>query len=211
MGLFSLKRGDWEGTLQQSLTASKTVIKRKEKNLLTTLVVDRAGSNRLKLQQQGFRLDRSMIIQFSSPALSLGSFKFTDVDIQPTLTEKAVTIDSCFMLLFSCAHPYPWNVPISVPVLQPCIWECVSESWSFSLSKHLWVLLHEEVRIFLILSLFAPADCCLMHMVCLWSTEKWTADAVSSGLWEGDCHNRPCWLCVLVCCQVTEEWERGRI
>lgn len=35
------------------------------------------------------------------------------------------------------------------------------------------------------LFLFGPADCCLKHVVCLWRTEKWTADAVSSGLWEG--------------------------
>lgn len=79
-------------------------------------MVDRAGSNRLKLQQQGFRLDMRLTIQFSSLSLSLGSFKFTDM-MQPTLTEKAVMIDSCFTLLLSYAHPYPWNVPFALPVL----------------------------------------------------------------------------------------------
>lgn len=64
-------------------------------------VVDRAGSNRLKLQQQGFRLDMSLTIQFSSPSLSLGSFQLTDRDMQPTLTEKAVMIVSC---LHYCPH-----------------------------------------------------------------------------------------------------------
>lgn len=206
MGLFSLKRGDWEGTLQQSLTASKTVIKGKEKNLLTTLVVDRAGSNRLKLQQQGFRLDMSLTIQLSSLSLSLGSFKFTDIDMQPTLTEKAVMLDSCFTLLFSYARLYPWNVPLALPVLKPCTWECVSESWSFSLSKHLCVLSHKEVPVFLVLSLPVWPSRLLSH-ACGLPVKDRKMNSRCCFKWpvRGDCHQRPCWLCVLVCCQVTEK------
>lgn len=69
-------------------------------NLLAVSVVDRAGSNRLKLQQWGFRLDRSLTIQFSSPSLSLGLFQFTDMDIQP-ITEIAVMTEKffCFIIL----------------------------------------------------------------------------------------------------------------
>lgn len=64
-------------------------------------VVDRAGSNSLKLQQQGFRLAITLTIQFSSLSLSLGSFQFTDMDMQPILTEKAVKIVNC---LHYCPH-----------------------------------------------------------------------------------------------------------
>lgn len=97
-------------------------------NLLTVSVVDRAGSNRLKLQQRGFRLDRSLTIQFSSPSLSLGSFQFTDMDMQPILTEIAVMTEKFFALLSSYAHPrgYPWNFPFSSTcIIVLHVWECV--------------------------------------------------------------------------------------
>jgi len=75
-------------------------------------VVDRAGSNRLKLQQQGFRLDMSLTIQFSSPSLSLGSLQFADMDMQPILTENAVMTVNC---LHYCSH-----MPTYTPVCPCC-------------------------------------------------------------------------------------------
>lgn len=91
-------------------------------------VVDRAGSNRLKLQQQGFRLGMSLTIQFSSPPLSLGSFQFTDTDMQPILTEKAVMIVNC---LNYCPH-MPTHIHgaslLLYPSCSPAIGECVSKS-----------------------------------------------------------------------------------
>lgn len=153
MGLFSLKRGDSEGTLQQSLTVSKTVIERKEKNLLTILVVDRAGSNRLKLQQQGFRLDMSLTIRFSSLSLSLGSFKFTDMDMQPTLTEKAVVT----AVLHYCSHVpiYIHGMSLLLCLYHSPAYETGCLSLDLFLSLNTCVLLHEvlKVLLFLILSL----------------------------------------------------------
>lgn len=105
-------------------------------------VVDRAGSNRLKLQQQGFRLDMSLPIQFSSPSLSLGSFQFTDMDMQPTVTEKAVMVVNC---LHYCLH-MPTHIHGTSLLLYPyCSPACENAylSHDLSLSKHLCVLLHK--------------------------------------------------------------------
>lgn len=131
-------------------------------------VVDRAGSNRLKLQQQGFRLDMSLPIQFSSPSLSLGSFHFTDKDMHPTVTEKAVTVVNCLhyclhmpthihgtsLLLYPYCSPACENVYLSHDLslsLNICVYCCINRYWFSSF----------------FLFLFGTGDCCLTHAVCL--------------------------------------------
>lgn len=82
-------------------------------------------------------------------------------------------------------HVYVHGMSLLLSLYYSPAYESACLNLDLFLSLNTCVLLHEEVLVFLRLFLFGPADCCLMHMVCLWRTEKWMADAVSSGLWKG--------------------------
>lgn len=137
-------------------------------------VVDRAGSNRLKLQQQGFRLDMSLTIQFPSPSLSLGSFQFTDMDTQPILTEIAVMTVNFLHCRphMPTQEEYPRGFPLAIPILYPCICENVYLKHDLSANICVCCCISRYWFSSFFLFLFAPADCCLIHVLCLQRAEK---------------------------------------
>lgn len=91
-------------------------------------------------------------------------------------------IDSCFTLLSSyasmeCPSCSTWIIVLCMRV------HVLSLDPFLSVSTCVYCYIKYWFSSFF-LFLFGTADCCLMHMVCLWRIEKWMADAVSRGLWE---------------------------